>query len=419
MRIRTILVLGGYGNGNAGDEAQCAETLRLLAERYPRYQVRNLTPDPDYSFTVHPGFAHDYASRVMIFNQRRRFDWYRLGGVTRTAVFLLVSMLVYANAWFVKHGLPVWFINARKAAFLQELSQCSLLYFCGGGYLTGATRSRLWEGILLCRLAKIFNVPVAMSGQTMGLWGGRVEKVFARWGFRHVDVIGLRDDESSARDLADIGIAGDRVMPTHDDALFCEKAPNRQVEGRYIAVNFHYWGLEGGEREEALGKVHEAIEKARKATGVEKAVFIAMHKSDLKSFDGYQGRYHDANLTVMPKVGEFREIRRAIADCELLLTMKHHPIIFAVGEGVPVVSLAYSQYYVHKNFGAMQQYGVEACSTDLATAEWSAQFDAALAKALDRSWVSETTREHRVILKERKEPFLVRIDELVGGGTEK
>ena len=157
MRIRTILVLGGYGNGNAGDEAQCAETLRLLAERYPRYQVRNLTPDPDYSFTMHPGFAHDYASRVMIFNQRRRFDWYRLGGVTRTAGFLLVSMLVYANAWFVKHGLPVWFINARKAAFLQELSQCSLLFFCGGGYLTGATRSRLWEGALICRLCRVFG----------------------------------------------------------------------------------------------------------------------------------------------------------------------------------------------------------------------------------------------------------------------
>lgn len=414
MRMRMILVVGGYGYGNAGDEAQCSETLRLLRERYPRYQIRNLSPNPNFSFEEHPRFAHDYASRVMLYNHARRFDWYRFDGIFRRTSFLFASLLVYVNAWFVKHGLPVWFINARKAAFLQQLSQCALLYFSGGGYLTGATRSRLWEGMLICRLAKVFNVPVVMSGQTIGLWNGCLDRTFARWGFRHVKAIGLRDDEASMRDLAAVGISGERVMPTHDDALFCEKAAERQVEGRYIAVNFHYWGMMEDVRGNVLAIMHEAIEKTRKAMGVTRAVFVAMHKGDLKSLEEYRRMYPDDNIETFHAIGKFREIRRVIADSEILVTMKHHPIIFAVGEGVPTVSLSYSPYYVHKNFGAMQQYGVEACSTDISADNWSDQFDLALVRAMDGGWFAAETHRHREVLRERKEAFMKRVDEALG-----
>ena len=415
MRTRTILVAGGHGYGNAGDEAQCAETLRLLSRRYPEFQVRDLTPSPDFSFAEHPQFAHDYASRVLVYNSRRRCDWYTLRSWFDKIGFLAASILVRLNVWFVKHGLPVWFINARKAAFLQQLSQARLLYFSGGGYLTGATRSRLWEGLVLCRLAKAFGVPVAMSGQTIGVWNGPIERRFAHWGFKDVKVIGLRDDEDSARALAEIGISGELVMPTHDDALFCEKAPEQQVEGRYIAVNFHFWGMKDkAEREAALEKVHEAIVKTRKATGIEKTVFLAMHKTDLKSLDEYRRIYPDFGVEALPAAGKFREIRRAIADAEILVTMKHHPIIFAAGEATPVVSLAYSPYYVHKNGGALGQYGIGACSTDLSAADWSAQFDAALAKALDRKWFAAETQHHLEILKARKSAFMDKVDELLG-----
>ncbi len=413
MRTNTILVLGGYGNGNAGDEAQCAETLRLLAERYPDFQIRDLTPKPDYSFAEHPRFAHDYASRVLLFNNARRFNWYRVDTFLQKIGFMCISILVYVNAWFVRHGMPVWFINARKAAFLQELSQCSLLYFCGGGYLTGATRSRLWDGMLVCRLAHVLGVPVVMSGQTIGLWASGLDRALARWGFRHVRAIGLRDEEDSIAALAEVGIAGEYVMKTHDDALFCEKARERQIDGRYIAVNFHDWGMTADVREKVLSNIHAALEKVRAATGVDKVVFLAMHKLDLRSLDAYRRLYPDDAVESCPAAGKFRELRRAIADAEMLVTMKHHPIIFAVGELVPVVSLAYSPYYLHKNSGAMRQYGVESCSTDLAAPDWAERFDTALERAMDREWFAMTVRSHLGTLSARKDTFLAKVDEIL------
>ena len=45
--------------------------------------------------------------------------------------------------------------------------------------------------------------------------------------------------------------------------------------------------------------------------------------------------------------------------------MKHHPIIFAAGEGVPVISLNYHEYYRYKNNGALDILGIGGWSVDL------------------------------------------------------
>lgn len=415
VKNRLILVAGGYGNGNAGDEAQCAETLRILAERYPGCQVRNLTPRPDYSHDGHPAYAHDFAPRVMFFNHGRSHDWYKLTGPIRKIGFLFTSMLLYVNAWSVKRDWPVWFLNARKAAMLQELSQASLFFFCGGGYLTGATKSRLWEGALICRLCRMFGVPVVMSGQTVGEWQGRLDRRLARWGFKSVKAITLRDNESSIRDLAEIGIEGPHVFPTHDDALFCAKSDERQLpEGAYAAVNFHFWGMKGGARDEVLGRIREILATVRSARPGLRLVFIPMHASDMKSFEAYRAAYPDEALTAFKYDYDFRKVRRVIADAEFVLTMKHHPIIFAVGEDTPVVSLAYSGYYVHKNYGALEQYGVEACSMDLAADDWRGQFEKAFAKASDRDWFVRTVRAKKAEVAARKEKFMKIVDGILG-----
>ena len=72
MQAKTIMVAGGHGYGNAGDEAQCAETLKLLARRYPDFRVLDLTPDTDFSSREHPDFEHAAASRTVLFSHRQK-----------------------------------------------------------------------------------------------------------------------------------------------------------------------------------------------------------------------------------------------------------------------------------------------------------------------------------------------------------
>ena len=410
---RLILVAGGYGYGNAGDEAQCAETLRRLALRYPDFQIRNLTPRPDYSATTHPGFAHDLASRVAVFGQGSARNLFRADTPWRRLRFRIRANWVLFSAKLAKRGFPV-LLDARAASFVDLVSRASLFFFCGGGYLTGATRTRLWDGAFICRLCRIFGVPVAMSGQSIGEWPDPLDRRIAARGFRDVALIATRDDEASPRDLAAMGFPPERILPTHDDALFCAKSDVRTLApGPYVAVNFHFWKLPEAERQPLLVRLRAAFDRASDALPGHRFVFVPMVESDKASLEAFRRAYPDFAIELFDGGDDFRRIRRVLADADLVLTMKHHPIIFAIGEGTPVVSLAQSAYYVHKNAGALEQYGLGACSVDIGAEEWEQSFRAALAKALDREWFAWTASAGCARVKERESEFWRRVDDLL------
>ena len=414
---KKILVGGGYGYGNTGDEAQCNATLKILQERYPDYQVINLTPRVEYSKREHPNFVHDFASRTMFFNNCRELDIYNFDTSSmKKVLFLLRSILIYFNALLVRADLPTFFVNARISKILYELKECSLFYFCGGGYLTGRTLSRLWDGILICRLAYLFKVPVVMSGQTIGLWNNAFNEKFAKWGFKHVNLITVRDEDFSLNDLEKIGLKGENYFATHDDALHCEKSNEKLINiENYVTLNFHYWGMkEEKERALYLDKIHSIINCILEKNNIN-IVFIPMHITDKNAYEDYIKIYPNNRISCFDYDYDFRKVRKVIADSYACITMKHHPIIFSMGEDVPALSLAYSNYYVHKNVGALTQYGLADFSVNLESDSYLDIFKALYNKILsDRENIKKQIISHKNILDERKEKFLSKVDFILG-----
>jgi polysaccharide pyruvyl transferase WcaK-like protein len=94
--------------------------------------------------------------------------------------------------------------------------------------------------------------------------------------------------------------------------------------------------------------------------------------------------------------------------------MKHHPIIFAMGENVPVISLAFSQYYIHKNMGALMQYKQEKYSVNLEENEYLSKFKNLFDDILNnREIIITQITERKQELIERKNKFLKKVDELI------
>lgn len=417
-KSRNILVAGGYGYTNLGDEAQCEATLELLTKRYPQYQIINLTPDVNHSKDMHPKFFHDYASRVAIFNQRMSFNIFDLSTkiyrLWRIPVFILKSIWIFLNSYLVKYDLPPLLLNPRSIKFLQQLKEARLFYFCGGGFLTGQTLSRLWDGILICLLCNIFKTPVVMSGQTIGIWSGIYNELFAKWAFKSVNVITVRDEEFSLKDLEKIGIKGEHCFATHDDALHSPKSEKRQIDcDNYITLNFHYWGMKGKQKEIYIDKINKIVNYIIDNTNYN-IVFIPMTQTDTDSFDDYLKKYPNDRIKVYEFNLDFRKIRRVIADSKMCITMKHHPIIFAMGEDVPTISLAFSDYYIHKNVGALAQYGQEKFSVNLEDNNYYEKFTQ-LYKELseNRNEIISVIQNRKSILDERKEKFLQMVDKIL------
>lgn len=61
---------------------------------------------------------------------------------------------------------------------------------------------------------------------------------------------------------------------------------------------------------------------------------------------------------------DYKVVRGVIGGARSCLAMKHHPIVFAMANAVPTVSVAVDNYYKHKNRGALALFGMEAWVLD-------------------------------------------------------
>ncbi|MBN1197000.1 MAG: polysaccharide pyruvyl transferase family protein [Candidatus Aminicenantes bacterium] len=381
-----ILVVGGYGYGNLGDEAQLHTSWQKLRELFPGKLIKVLTPDPYATHILH-GCPVGEAPRLAFFDADIS-SMYELNTWQRKVSFLIRALGIYINAFLVRAGTSTFMLRPRRSALLEDIRNASLVFFCGGGYLTGSTRSRLWDGALLGRLCRLFQVPLVLSGQTMGIWQGRFTRRLAHWGFSGAALIGLRDPLASRMDLEDAGIVGSQIMATHDDALFSESAdPVRLHEALlkaglsadaagkgYRVLQFHYWGLRSqGKRITLLDQI-ETVVRHMVRDGLP-VVLISMTPVDDAAVADLRRRCLDLDLPAIVKENDFRVMRGVISAARLCVAMKHHPLIFALGEGVPVISLARSEYYMHKNSGALALFDMQEFNLDLESLKWNNEFE--------------------------------------------
>lgn len=366
--MHRIYIVGGYGYGNVGDEAQLNTVLKNLEHYFPDYFKIVGTHNRMFTFKNHKHATLFDSPREAFFDHNSD-STYKLQTKYDFFKFFLSFTLVYLNSFLVRADLPTFFINAKKAALLNELKNCDLVFFSGGGYLTGDTISRLYDGILLILIAKIFDNKVVMTGQTIGLWKNSITKFLAQKAFSKVDLITTRDPQDSIEALQEIGVSGDHISYTCDDALFCDTADTIEqvlkqsnypdATKEFISCNIHYWGMQTQEEKELyLARVAKILQYTLENTSYN-IIFIPMVPSDEISIDNFLQEYPSERFFKLKYKYDFKVARAVFKKSKLCITMKHHPIIFALGEAVPVISLYYSEYYKHKNGGALKLFNLE------------------------------------------------------------
>ncbi len=366
-----VLIAGGYGYGNVGDEAQLAANLQHWKKAVPGCRLTVLSPFPRYTERVHSGVRTELATRISIFGKGDQ-QYYGSEPLFKRR-FFPVAVLCLFNAFLIRAGLPVVGLTPRQARLLDELNSSDLLFLSGGGYLTGPTLTRLWENMLLIRLAHALGVQVVMSGQTVGIFHDPISRALAKWGLKHADLIYLRDHTDSPRDLAAIGIPAAKINCTFDDALFFEPAPEDVVLSYleqsgadpkipYIAVNCHYWGQSPALSRAVIAELAKALDQVLEERKLQ-VVFVPMHHSDEAAISEVMKNMQQPSF--FPKHDYEPSVAVGLVqNATLCLTLKHHPIVFAMAAGVPVVSVVFDDYYWHKNLGALNIFNQKDCLID-------------------------------------------------------
>lgn len=389
-RLR-VLIAGGYGYGNVGDEAQLAANLQHWQRLSPNCRLTVLTPNRKYTYDMHGPIRVELAPRKALFS----FEAQEYFGSVKIfkVLYPLVAAVCLFNACLVRAGLPIFGLTSAQARLLNELNDSDVLFLSGGGYLTGMTLTRLWDNMLLIRLASALGVPIILSGQTIGVFKDPVSRILARWGLKKAELIYLRDPVDSSRDLAALGLSGEWIKSTFDDALFFQGALPEQIadllqkteldiKKPYLAVNVHYWGQTPDVSRVIMSNMSKALDRICKELGLQ-IVFVPMVNSDEAAIEEVRAMMDMPG--VMPDYGYRPGLAVGlIQNAALCVTMKHHPIIFAMGAGVPTVSMTFDDYYYRKNYGAMKGFHQEGCLLKCTPEELEKELFAATKKVFIR-----------------------------------
>jgi polysaccharide pyruvyl transferase WcaK-like protein len=355
-----VLLTAGMGYGNVGDEAQMAASVGRWKRLQPSADLCVLSPNPDYTQAILE-VPSDWAPRVVWFKSNTLGSYFK-GGLHFKLWFFWVWFRQTFSARCLQAGIPLSLCNVGEFNLLNRIINADVLHISGGGFLTGMTKSRLWENGLLMRLCQIVGTPYVLTGQTLGVFKSSTDRWIAKKALEKADYIYLRDRGISEAELKAIGIEGKHVKSTFDDAVFFESLDDEATMSLlrkngidptkpYAVANFHYWGQDANARERSTKRFAELADVLASRHGLQ-VLYVPMTPSDEPA--------EDAAIACMNEPAQrldyhfdYREARAVYRMAQMVFTMKHHPIIFGYGEGIPVLSVALDDYYYHKNKGAM------------------------------------------------------------------
>lgn len=432
-KFNKILVLGGFGYQNVGDEAMLSETLKFLKREFPNHMIKVLTPNQQQTYLHHNNCLVGDAPRTAFYNQgesylynvtlydKKRGVMFNIANSILKLHFLIVSYWIYFNTFLIRAGLPPLFINVKKSALLHEVKTADLVYYVGGGCLTGSTLTRLWDEVFFTRISNSFDVPVVFSGQQVGIWKTKLNKSLAKWGLSKAKVITVRDPLDSIRELKEIGIEGKSTFVTGDDALFCDKLEEEdtiqllykqsgindyQNFNNYVALNIHNWGIR---KEDELNDLYSKINlivNTIKSNEDFKVLLIPTDPSDEETFKQYLNKYNPEGVFLFNYDYDFRKVRTVIGRAKMCITMRHHPLIFSIGEKTPVISLVSQEYFSHKNVGALRLVGLEKYSVSLIDENYIMKLQSLIEDILQNEGnIIKSIEDGFIDIKEKKENF--------------
>ena len=293
--MKKIVFSGYYGFGNAGDEAMLAAIIQVTKQRHT-----------DCAITVISGNPRDTAVRHQV------------------AAVYIFDML----------------------AIIKVLCGADLLISGGGSLLQNVTSSRsIYYYIAVLALGRMLAKKVMLYGQGIGPVKGRFAKALMRYVVNKADYITVRD-EGSFYELREIGVWRPPVEITADAVLGmerCETATGRKLllktgltmQRPIVAIAPRRWG--SGNYFKAFAEAADTLIETRNVD----ILFLPLHvPSDNKVCDEFMQLMRN-KAYIFDGNCDASGFMSILGNCELLIGVRLHALIFAAIMQIPVVGISY------------------------------------------------------------------------------
>jgi len=274
--------------------------------------------------------------------------------------------------------------GARKnfKAFLAAVNDCGLFVVCGSGGFADSCRQ--WNLYVLGSMSAAVTrgKAVAMFGQGIGPLDDPLVLSWAKRILPKASLIGLRGTRGGKDLLDQTGVNPAKTVTTGDEAIELANAMQSAEPGREIGVNLRVASYSGVE--EATTKVVGSILRE----------FAWQHHVKLLPIPIATHDYADDRKTIRQlltglddesdagsTIDTPQKLIEQAARCRIVVTGAYHAAVFALAQGIPVVCLSNSSYYLAKFEGLEDLFGVGCTTIALDDPELTLKLTSAMEKA--------------------------------------
>jgi polysaccharide pyruvyl transferase WcaK-like protein len=324
-----IILSGGWGYGNLGDDAILDSTIHQLQARFPGCHCIVLT------YNLADSGIHATEDVQLDLGAHSLTD----GGGCEVFIRSMTEDLslprrAWSKARFAATESAAWFRYASNQQALQtlkaEISSADLFVMSGGGYFNEKWLNKTRAQLLELQFADEAGVPTIVLGPTIGRFEGNIrQEIEAR--FRNARLITVRDDFS----FAEATQWSNRVSVVPDIAL-SNWLPDPGVPD---GLGIIFTSLRADFRK----RVVEAVRLHVKSLGSDGAVklFITRRwKYDLRAAITLQLELQRKGVAcelVMPS--NFKLLEQGLAACRMVISENLHGLILAARNLVPVIAV--------------------------------------------------------------------------------
>lgn len=424
-RPRVLIENSEYWLRNHGDMAMMQMTIERIRHRWPGARVAVLTDSPMLlralfgdveAITV--GDADPWGPPTWWENLAEQIGPQLVGPIAIAVLCVRVWLPQKARgarnrlrrAWRVLIGRPEEMVPppprvAVTRGSFAAAEAATVIIALGGGYLTDADRAQSNRVFGLMEHAVAHGVPVALVGQGLGPLDDPALRERAAGALGAASVIALREGRRGPALLESLGVSGDRVVVTGDDAIELAYRARTDEVGTDIGVCLRVadYSPVALAAQECVGRVVRTVAAAH--DGAIAPLAIAEYQS--------QDRISTLPLVAgYPKVREMPHkyahpsaVIERVTACRVVLTGAYHLAVFALSQGIPVVALTSTAYYDDKFYGLAEMFG-----TGITVVHFDdPDLEAVLTGALTDAWDSA----HEV-----REPLRARAAEQIAASTD-
>lgn len=399
--MQVLIDPGSYYLGNAGDLAMLRVATDRLLRLWPAASVSVVTDAPAALRRHFPG------ARPIPLSGQITFDSHRLFGraerslprplrraaeraqqrLRRQHPELLASVIAGKHAFTgrAEHGACRDYVDAVRAA--------DLVVATGAGIFTDAFLDNALGVMATLELAADAGIPTAIMGHGFGPVEGDLLRRRMAHVLPRVDLITLREKRHSVDLLRSTGVRRERLIVTGDDAIELAHRSAASDPGRGIGVNIRIASFAGlsGSMIDPIRRVVGAAATAFDAPLVPLPISHHQDRSDIAAIHQITGEPSPVDATVDPgdPLGVIAHVRR----CRLVVTGSYHGAVFALAQGIPVVTLAASDYYRFKFMGIADLFGDGCAVVDLQAHD----APAVLQREITRAWACSLEWRERLL----------------------